>query len=288
MIGHDAAWHDAQYDNRARVPDHARIFARWAEASALARARQPCALDLGYGADPAERLDVFPAARPGAPMLVFLHGGYWRSLDKSDFSFVAPAFVQAGACVVVPNYGLCPAVTIETIALQCAHALAWVWKNAASFNGNRGRIAVVGHSAGGHLAAMLLSCRWKTVDDALPPRLVCGALSLSGLFDLEPLRHAPFLQSDLRLTPAMVRRSSPAFFPRPRGPLHALVGADESDEFIRQNRLIRDQWGPSTVPVCEALPGRHHFDILTDLVDPECRAHALALHLLGLRQATAH
>ena len=108
-------------------------------------------------------------------------------------------------------------------------------------------------------------------------------MSLSGLYDLEPLRHAPFLQADLKLTPAAVRRLSPAFFPRPRGPLYALAGGNESEEFIRQNRLIRDQWGPSTVPVCETVVGHHHFDILSDFVDPAGRSNGRALQLLGLR-----
>lgn len=282
MTAHDAAWHDAQYNNRARVPDHQRLFQRWTQASGLVRGQQPCRLDVAYGTDAAERLDVYPSQAPKAPVLVFLHGGYWRSLDKADFSFVAPVFVQSGACVVVPNYGLCPAVSIETIALQCAQALAWVHRHAAEYGGDPHRIVVAGHSAGGHLAAMLLSCRWKTVGDDLPLRLLSGAMSLSGLFDLEPLRHTPFLQGDLKLTPPAVKRLSPAFFPRPRGPLHALVGALESEEFLRQNQLIRDQWGPTTVPVCEAIAARNHFDILTDLVDPAGQSHAHALRLLGL------
>ena len=282
MIRKDTAWYDAQYDNRARVPDHARFFARWAEASAVARALPTCRLDIPFGDTAAERLDAFPAAAPNAPVLVFIHGGYWRSLDKSDFSFVAPPFVAAGAAVVVTNYGLCPAVSIETIALQSARALAWVWRNAQAIGGDPARIVVAGHSAGGHLAAMLLSCRWKTLGDDLPLRLLGGAMSLSGLFDLEPLRHTPFLQADLKLTPASVKRLSPAFFARPRGPLHALVGGDESAEFIRQNRLIRDQWGPSTVPVCETVAGRNHFDIVDDFVDPAGRSHAFARQLLGL------
>jgi arylformamidase len=282
MTRHDAAWYDTQYNNRARVPDHARFFAEWAMKSAAARSQIAYRPDIEFGDDPAERLDLFVPPAPGAPVLVFIHGGYWRSLDKADFSFVAPPFVEAGAAVVLPNYGLCPAVSIETIALQSARALAWTWRHAATWGGDPARIVVVGHSAGGHLAAMLLSCRWKMLGDDLPLRLVAGAMSLSGLFDLEPLRHTPFLQVDLGLTPASVRRLSPAFFARPRGPLHALVGADESSEFVRQNRLIRDQWGPSTVPVCETIAGRQHFDILDDLVDPHGRAHRLALQLLGL------
>lgn len=282
MVARDGVWHDAQYNNRARVPNHAEVLARWAQASVPARDGLIHRLDVPYGAAAAERLDLFPARSPGSPVLVFIHGGYWRALDKADHSFVAPAFVEAGAAVVVPNYALCPAVTIEQIALQTAQALAWVWRNAAEFGGDPSRIAVVGHSAGGHLAAMMLSCRWKDLGDDLPQRLVSGAMALSGVFDLEPVRLTPFLKNDLQLTPASVRRLSPAFFPRPRGPLFALAGGDESEEFIRQTHLIRDQWGPSTVPVCEALPGLNHFTVLHDLVDPAGRAHAHALRLLGL------
>jgi arylformamidase len=282
MARQDGGWYDAQYDNRARVPGCLDIMARWAEASALARSQMNCQLDLAYGREPGETLDVFPARVPGSPVLVFIHGGYWRALDKSDVSMIAPVFVEAGAMVAVPNYALCPAVSIETIALQITRALAWVWRHAAEYGGDASRIVVAGHSAGGHLAAMMLSCRWKDVAPDLPPRLLSGALSLSGLFDIEPLRHAPFLQADLKLTPASVKRLSPAFFPRPRGPLHTLVGGAESEEFIRQNRLIRDQWGPSTVPVCETVAGRNHFDVLHDLVDPAGQSHRRARQLLGL------
>ena len=285
MAQHDAAWFDAQYNTRARVPEAPALLARWAEASALARSRMTCVLDQAYGAEPGETLDVFPSRASGAPVLVFLHGGYWRSLDKADHSFVAPAFVQAGALVVVPNYALCPAVTIEQIALQSTRALAWVARNASRFGGDPRRIVLVGHSAGGHLAAMLLACRWPQVAAGLPPHLVSAALSISGLYDLEPVRRAPFVQADVRLTPAAVRRLSPAFFPSPQGPLVALVGGLESDEFLRQNQLIRDQWGPRCVPVCEALPGLNHFTVLHDLVDPAGRAYGHALRLLGLAAA---
>jgi arylformamidase len=279
----DPAWLDAQYNNRARVPEHAQHLARWAESSALARSHLQGRLDVRYGEQPGEILDVFAARQANSPVLVFIHGGYWRALDKSDVSFVAPAFVEAGATVVVPNYALCPAVTIETIALQLTRALAWVWRHAAEHGGDPQRIAVAGHSAGGHLAAMMLSCRWKDVGGDLPPRLVAGAMSISGLYDLEPVRLTPFLQGDLQLTPQSVKRLSPAFFPRPRGTLYSVVGLDESEEFLRQNQLIRDQWGPTSVPVCETVVGRNHFTVLHDLADPACRLHELALRLLGLR-----
>ena len=282
----DPAWLDAQYNNRALVPDHAEHLSGWAQASALVRETAPAALDLRYGAASGQTLDVFPAAAGtggGAPVLVFIHGGYWRALDKSDHSFIAPSFNADGALVVVPNYDLCPLVTIEQIVLQLAEAIVWTRRHAQEHGGDPRRIAVAGHSAGGHLAAMLLSCRWQQVADDMPAQPLTGALSISGLYDLEPIRLTPFLAPDLRLTPASVRRLSPAFFPRPRVPLYSVAGADESDEFVRQSRLIRDVWGPTAVPVCETVPGANHFSVLRHLADPASRLHELALRLLGLR-----
>ena len=277
----DPTWLGAQYNNRARVADHARVLTGWTEASELASQQSPCELDIAYGDGAGETLDIFPADAPGAPVLVFVHGGYWRSLDKSDHSFVAPSFVQDGVTVVVPNYALCPAVSVEHIALQTAASLVWVWRHIARFGGDPSRISVAGHSAGGHLAAMLLSCRWKMLGEELPAQLVNGALGISGMYDMEPLRLTPFLQSDLRLTPATVRRTSPAFFPRPKSKFYAAVGLDESEEFLRHNRLIRDAWGPTSVPICETLPGLNHFTVLHSLADPAGRLHHLALRLLG-------
>ena len=278
----DSAWLDLQYNNRARVPEHPQILARWERASEFARANSTRRLDVAYGATPAETLDVFPTPRANAPVLVFIHGGWWRALDKRDQSFIAPAFTQAGALVVVPNYALCPAVTIETIALQLTRALIWVHRNAALYGGDPQRIVVAGHSAGGHLAAMMLSCDWRSIDPKLPARLVRGALSVSGVFDLEPIRHTPFLKADLRLTPVSVQRLSPLRFPRPSGPLYATAGALESEEFLRQNQAIREAWGAKSVPVCEMVAGANHFDVLHALADPQSPLHARALQLLGL------
>ena len=278
----DPAWLDSQYNNRLRVPDFAQIVARWTESSARARETLRTHLDVAYGDATSDKLDIFPAAQSSAPVLVFVHGGYWRSLDKSDHSFIAPSFVDAGVNVVVPNYALCPAVTIDEIALQTARAVAWTWRHIAAFGGDPARISVVGHSAGGHLAAMMLSCRWKLLGDDLPAQLLSTAMGISGLYDLEPLRHSPYLQGDLRITPATVRRASPAFFPRPKGKFFAVAGLDESAEFLRHNGLIRDAWGPTSVPVCETVPGRNHFSIIDSLTDPAGRLHHLALRQLGL------
>ena len=282
----DAAWHDRMYNNRALVPDFADHFAHWMNASAQARQALRCTLDLPYGDGPKETLDIFPAQKKDAPVVVFIHGGYWRSLDKADHSFVAPALQGMGACVVVVNYDLCPGteaqpVAIPDIALQMSRALAWVWRHIGGHGGDRSNISVIGHSAGGHLAAMLLACDWKKVGRDLPVGLVRKTMSISGLYDLEPIRKTPFVQADLRVTPAHVRMASPAKWQRPtKGVLYTVVGGDESPEFLRHNRLIQQVWGPKTVPVCEDLPGLNHFSVVTDLTRPGSRLHDLAKALI--------
>lgn len=281
MKNDDPQWLEDQYNNRARVPEHGQHFERWARESLQVRRTQPCKLDIPYGPTPGQTLDVFPSDHVRAPVVVFIHGGYWRSLDKSDHSFVAPPLTQAGACVVVVNYDLCPAVTIPDISLQMVRALAWCWQNIARFGGDPRRISVAGHSAGGHLAAMMLACYFNDFDRSLPSDLVTRALSISGLFELEPLRHTPSLQSALRLTAEDARRASPALFPPPRlGQLYSVVGGKESLEFLRHNELIRQAWGHARVPVCEALPGLNHFSVLESMVQPGERLHALSLELL--------
>ena len=279
---HPPEWFDAQYNNRARIPEHLEILREWADRSAAARAALPGTLDIAYGSDPGERLDLFTPEAPRAPVLVYIHGGYWRALDKRDASFVAAPFVAAGAFVVVPNYALCPAASIDAIVGQQRAALAWVWRHAAAHGGDPARIVVAGHSAGGHLAAMMLATDWPAIAPALPADLVKGALSISGVFELEPLRHAPFLAPDLHLDAVAAQRLSPIALPAPKQPLFALVGGDESEEFLRQNALIADIWGPVAVPVCEPVPGRNHMSVLRELAEPASRTHRLALRLLGL------
>jgi arylformamidase len=278
---YDGEWLDRMYNNRDLVPEHPAHFRRWTADSADAMRTQQRELDVRYGGGPSEHLDIFPTAKADAPVLVFIHGGYWRSLDKREHSFVAPAFTRRGICVVIPNYALCPAVTIPQITMQMVQALAWTWRNIARHGGDPGRITVVGHSAGGHLAAMMLSCLWPVYRPELPADLVKRALSLSGLFDLDPIMHTPYLQASLKLTGEQVRMASPALLPAPaRGTLAAVCGGDESEEFLRQNRLIRKAWGEKTVPVCEALPGLNHFSILEALAEPGHRLNELALQQL--------
>lgn len=278
----DVQWLERMYDTRLRVPDHAERQAQWAAESARVRATLACELDVAYGSEPGETLDVFPAPRRGAPVVVFIHGGHWRSLDKSQHGFLVPALRELGAMVVLPNYTLAPRATIPAITLQVARALAWSWRHARRYGGDAHRIVVIGHGAGAQLAAMMLACAWKMFDADLPPRLVGAVLGLSGVYDLEPLMQTPSLQEALRLTPAQVLQASPARLPAPdHGRLLAVVGADESGEHLRQNQLIRQAWGRERVPLATALPGLNHFSILDALARPGSRVHRLAARLIA-------
>lgn len=292
---YNAAYLDDQYNNRLRVPDFmTRHVQPWQSQSQQVRASQAAVLDVAYGSTAAEKCDIFPAVLAGGadgkdskgqPVLVFIHGGYWRSLDKADHSFVAPAFTRKGVCVVVPNYALCSAqgsTTVQDISLQMVRAVAWVHDHISQYGGDPARITVVGHSAGGHLAAMLAACEWERWDASLPRNVVRNALSISGLHDLDPIMHCPYLQNDLQLTPAQVQQCSPAYFAQLRAPLFAVCGADESDEFLRQNSLIETAWGAQHVLVREAMAGQNHFSMLETLLDPQHRTHQLACRLLGV------
>ena len=283
MTQRDGAWYDRMYNNRALVPEHAAHFAYWSETSAKVRATHRCFQDVVYGRGLNETLDIFPSdqATDKAPVVVFIHGGYWRSLDKADHSFVSPAFTAQGAHVVVPNYALCPAVTVSDITLQMVKCVAWVWRNIHRFGGDPTRITLVGHSAGGHLAAMLLACHWQTYAADLPAHLVTRALSISGLYELASVQAVPFLQDSLRLTDEDVLRNSPAWMPAPKqGTLYSVAGGIESDEFLRHNQLIQQAWGKTRVPVAESLPGLQHFSIVESMTQPGSRLHTLALELL--------
>ncbi|RZT41261.1 alpha/beta hydrolase [Cupriavidus agavae] len=280
----EPAFYAQAYDNRANVPDNAVHMARWAADSALVRAGAVTYFEnLAYGEAASETLDYFPASSidddTPPPLLVFVHGGYFRALDKRDHSFVASVPTRRGVSVAVINYALCPAVSVETIVRQVLQSVAWLYRESERLGHDRRRIFVAGHSVGGHLVAMLLAAQWPKLDPDLPADVIKGGLSISGLYDLEPLRRTGFLQSDLQLTEADVARLSPAYMPpATRAPLITAVGELESSEYHRHNALIRAAW-PDNVREDIALPGRHHFNVMDDLMRDDS---ALSRALLGM------
>jgi arylformamidase len=282
MNAPDKAFLNKQYNNRELVPDHPQYFARWQEDSARARSRMSCHLDLRYGETPGETLDLFPARKGDGSCLMFIHGGYWRSLDKSDHSFLAPALVDAGISLAVVNYDLCPRVTIEEIVQQMLRASRWLWLHAEDYGMDQDRLYVGGHSAGAHLTAMMMCALWPVFDQRLPKDLWKGGLAISGVYDMRPLVEVDFLQADLRLDEETALRLSPAFMsPATRAPVMTCVGGQESDEFQRQNRLIAERWRAAfagDIP----MPGAHHFSVVDGLADQKSALFAGVRRLMKL------
>ena len=267
---YDRAALDAQLNNRARVPDHEAHLARWSRDSAAARQSLACRLALVYGPSGGQTLDLFPAtARGAAPLLAFIHGGYWQNLDKGDFSYLAPAFVEAGIAYASLNYDLAPAVSIGEIVAQIRRAVAWLAEGGAGSDVDVERIYLAGHSAGGHLVAMAMLDAWPAAA-GLERHPVRGGCSVSGLYELEPLRLS-YQQEVLRLDPRQVADLSPQrHAPGPAGPLICAVGAAESREFLDQQADFVAAWGAAGAAVSEvALPGRDHFTAIDALGEPE-------------------
>lgn len=264
--GYDRAGLDAQYNLRARHPDALELIQQGAEWSARTRATLRCDLDIAYGDSEAERLDIFPAATPRRPILVFIHGGYWQRLDKADYSFVAEGFVPADVNVVTINYGLAPKFGMDEIARQVRASLAWTWRHAGDFGANRDRIYVSGHSAGGHLTAMMMMTQWSAFERGLPSDLVKGGCAISGIYDLEPIRLS-HVNDALHMGKAEARRNSPIFMiPPTEAPMILAVGGDESEEFLRQQEAFAKALSDSgQTPHIVGMPGLHHFTVILAL-----------------------
>ena len=258
------------YNNRAAVPDHPRWLAHYPEASANARAALSPKLDLRFGPGPKETLDLFLPPHPARGTFVFWHGGYWRALDKSDFSFVAPPFVARGYAVAVANYDLCPDVSVAAIVDEARRAVVWLAREGAAHGANPDRMVVGGHSAGGHLAAMLFTTNWAALGFERQPFL--GGVSLSGVHDLAPMVQYSF-NVDFKLDQREAARLSPSHLaPRCRAPLVLAVGADETSEFVRQTQVLWDAW-PANRPAGATGPllirDRNHFNVVVDFADPD-------------------
>jgi arylformamidase len=273
--------YEAEYNNRARVPEHPQIFARWEREAAAYRAESiksaRAELGLAYGPTPRQTIDVFdPAGEASGSLALFIHGGYWRSLAPSQFSHLASGLNGHGATVAVAGYDLCPHVTISDIIAQMRQACLFLWRRYGR------KILVYGHSAGGHLAACVLATDWPALAPDAPRDLVPAAVAISGLFDLAPFT-AVSMNADLRLSPAEARAVSPLFWRPPAGlVLEAWCGALESGEFRRQNRIIAEAWAEAGVATaCLEVPDANHFTVVDPLSDP---ASGLTGRLVALAQ----
>jgi arylformamidase len=261
-----------EYDNRARVPENPAIIAGWQRDAAAFRADWAEAeRDIPYGGGEREKLDLFrPGPGEGWPVALFLHGGYWQALDRGFFSHLARGMLARGVAVAVPSYDLCPQASLAAIIDQMRAAAMLLHRRTGR------RLLATGHSAGGHMAAMLMATDWRALDPRLPAGLVAAGLPISGVFELEPLLPTT-IGAGLCLTPAEARALSPRHLASPGLPLHAVVGGAESGEFIRQTRDIAAAWGGTA----EVVPEANHFTILAPLAEPGSalsrRAAAMAL-----------
>jgi arylformamidase len=271
--------YEAEYNNRARVKEHPEILARMADAAnayrAQATAEGRAELDVSYGPTSRQLVDIFhsPAGRD-APLAMFIHGGYWRSLQPQMFSSLARGLNQRGVTVALAGYDLCPDVGIGDIVEQTERACLFLWDRF------RKPILVHGHSAGGHLAAAMLATDWRK--HGAPEKLVPSAMAISGLFDLAPMI-ATAMNVDFKLDEKESRRLSPLFWPAPAGrSFDAVVGAAESSEFLRQSRIIVDRWGDAGVTTrYEAVADANHFTVIEPLADPNSAMVARLFELSG-------
>ena len=274
---------DKQYNNRLHVPDFEDYFARWKLLSVEAETTLLPVKDIPYGEKVRERLDIYPSARPKAKTLVFIHGGYWQMLDKNMFSFIAKSFHQYGITTVLINYPLAPAASIDEIICSCTLAMEWLWKNIADYNGNADQMFVTGHSAGGHLAAMLMAANWKRVNPDLPLDLIKGTCAISGLFNLVPI-HLSFLNNVLKLDLDTAIRNSPVRLkPSNCCDLVLAVGAAETTEFNDQSKELETAWKERGINVqLLRLPHLNHYSIVETVGDPVSELHQAILRLMRI------
>jgi arylformamidase len=274
---------DAQYNLTAMFPEAAASYEAFCDReSEKARSELDHSLDVPFGPTLAEHLDLYPAGGT-APILVYVHGGFWCLRTSKEFGFVARGPVSRGVATVVTNYDLCPRVTIDEILRQTRAAVAWVYKNARSFGGDPGRIHVAGHSAGGHLVAMLLATDWEG-EYGLPGDILKSATAVSGLYDLAPFPYT-FLQPRLQLGWDQVSRNSPILhIPDAAPPLLVAYGEDETAEFKRQSEEFIDAWRAKGLDGERLiLPGKNHYEVIDGFLDAKSPLLSVVLGRIGIQ-----
>lgn len=260
---------DQEYDVESIHPDFDAVVTRFLDLSQAARAHPGAQFDVRFGPTLDEHVDVYPADGPsGRPVLLFVHGGYWRILSSKEFALATVGPLAHGIDVVVTNYSLAPKVTIDEITRQGRAAVAWVYEHAASWGANPDRIYAAGHSAGGQQTAMLLRTQWVQ-EYGLPADVIRGGVAISGVFDLRPLPYS-FVAPALQLTRRTVETQSPALLPpRAGAPMVIAWGGAETSEFRRQSAdfLAQCQAAGLDAEGLE-LARDDHFEAVMELNDP--------------------
>jgi arylformamidase len=259
---------ETQYNPRKAVSNVPQYQQRATELSSAARRTRKAYFDVRYGTGKLATLDVFASASANAPLHVFVHGGYWRGRDKSDYSYVADALVPLGFTTVVMNYDLCPSATLPEIVAQIRQGLAWIQAHAAELGGDPQSWTVSGHSAGAHLIAAALAA--DTPAALLPQTMPKAAVLISGLYELEPVLSIT-VNDEIQLQPDQVDAMSPMRHPpEPSVQLSVVVGGNETDSWIAQSKSFADVCSASgSACSYQVLDGHHHYSIMTLLETPE-------------------
>jgi arylformamidase len=287
MSPKDQAWRnwplvriEKEYSPSSCVPSAAPFLAEYAIRSRQAEQAVVCQKDLQWGDRVDETLDYFPAASRDAPLLVFIHGGYWQELSKNESLFAAADCVANGIAFAAIDYTLAPKASVETIVDQCRRAVAWLHGQAGALGFHHNRLYLSGSSAGAHLAAMMLVKGWQhtagLTDDA-----IAGAILLSGVYDLEPLV-GTYIAAPLHLTTAGAAGLSPVRLPLGR-PVPTIIawGENETSEFKRQSGSYAARLEASDFPVSAfEVAGANHFDIVFGLCDPAATLGRATLELI--------
>ena len=278
---YDQAALDRQYNNRLQVPDYLFYLQRWESLSRQTEKKYTSVKDIPYGELPRERLDIYPSSLPQSKTLIYIHGGYWQRLDKSDFQFIAEAFRPYNFTTVIITYPLAPAVSLDQIALSCRKAIQWLHQNVSQYNGDPDQMYVAGHSAGGHLAAMLMTMDWNRFN--LSEEVIKGYCAISGLFNLTPILLSD-INEVLNMDKEMAIRNSPVQLkPLTQSPLILAVGGDESDEFKDQSGELYSTWKEKGISQqLLEIPGLNHYSILETIVEPTSSLHKAMRQLMKI------
>lgn len=230
------------YNIRLLHNDFDGLISSWEARSKSFRKNANCSLDLAYSDGEKDKLDIFRCGQLNAPLFVFVHGGYWQRGDKSIYSYIAEPFIKAGIDVALIGYQLCPNASMTNIVDKIRQALIWLWKNAKAQSISQDRINFSGHSAGGHITAMLLTTNWSELDQSLPIDIIKAAIPLSGLYQLDPIRKTTIGEA-LQLDDKESQTLSPQFLrPNTNTPILAALGGGETDAFHWQTNEFVKEW----------------------------------------------